>query len=243
MYAEDYQQNVQPLRDYCRIPSARIGASFDFHAQTPDGPVIVECKNVDFIAFRNGWTVTDDFVEAPAHIEFQAQHQMLVSGYKFAVIVVLIGGNDLRVLYRYADAAIHAAILRKTAEFWRSIDSGTAPDPVFPGDAEAIIRQCSFAEPGRVLDLRQDVDAIALFNDLREAKARVADAELAESEAKARMLLRIGDAEKAIFPAGTITASMTAPSDGKLVTADMVGSYVGARAGYRNFRLNAKKGV
>jgi hypothetical protein len=34
---------------------------------------------------------------------------------------------------------------------------------------------------------------------------------------------------------------MVKASDGKLITADMVGTTVGARAAYRGFRLNLKK--
>lgn len=226
--------NVVPFPLYIRLQSNRIGSSFDFVANDRHGTPLhlVECKNVDLFAFKNGWTVTDDFVEAPPYIEFQVQHQMLVSGIDRAVIVALVGGNDLRVIEREADPVIHREILARAAKFWASIDANEPPDPVFPGDAESVIRLRSYAEPGRLLDLRDDPAAVALFDRLARAKAAVSAAEDEEMTAKALLLERIGDAEKALFPGGTVSAGMVAPC-----------SYTVNRAGYRNVRLNLKKGT
>lgn len=243
MYGDDYGVRLEDAGSYCRIPDLRIGSSFDFFGWTNPPPTrhIVECKNVDYIAFRNGWTVTDDFIEAPPYIEFQVQHQMLVSGIRRAVIVALIGGNDLRVLEREADPVIHREIIARAARFWQSIEANEPPDPVFPGDAESFIRQRSYAEPGRLLDLRDDPAACALFADFNAKQEAVKSAELERDTAKARLIERIGDAEKAIFPNGTLSASMTAPSEGTLITPDMVGQRIGQRAGFRRFQAYLKK--
>lgn len=243
MYASDYDKQYARASDYCRLPEHRIGSSFDFFeiSGTGDRAAIWECKNVDYIAFRNGWTVTDDFIEAPPYIEFQVQHQMLVSGISRAVIVALVGGNDLRVLERDADPVIHREIIARAAKFWRSVDANEPPDPVFPGDAESFIRQHAYAEPGRLLDLRDDSKACALFADFNAKQAAVKAAELERDTAKAMLIERIGDAEKAIFPNGTLSASMTAPGEGTLITPDMVGQRYGQRAGFRRFQAYLKK--
>lgn len=243
MYADEVGANVQPFRDYMRIPEYRLGASFDFVADAGGHapPWIVECKNVDFRVFKGGWSVTDDFIEAPAHIEIQVQHQMLVAGIARAVIVALVGGNDLRILSRSADRVIQDEIIRRAREFWQSIGDDRAPDPVYPGDAESVIRQYSFAEPGRVADLRNDEAACDLFGQYEAARKRAADADALKDELKARLLTVIGDSERAIFKTGTVSCGMVAPSPGTLITAEMVGTHVGARSGYRLFRANPKK--
>ncbi len=243
MYASDYDKQYARASDYCRLPEHRIGSSFDFFeiSGTGDRVAIWECKNVDYIAFKNGWTVTDDFIEAPPYIEFQVQHQMLVSGINRTVIVALIGGNDLRVLERDADPVIHREIIARAAKFWQSVDANEPPDPVFPGDAESFIRQRAYAEPGRLLDLRDDPAACALFAEFNAKQAAVKAAELERDTAKAMLIERIGDAEKAIFPNGTLSASMVAPAKGTFVTADMVGKYVGGKAGYRRFQSYLKE--
>jgi len=51
----------------------------------------------------------------------------------------------------------------------------------------------------------------------------------------------IGDAEKVLLPGFSISAGMVADNPGTLITADMVGTCTGARNGYRNLRITAKK--
>ncbi|WYK04376.1 hypothetical protein DWF04_015295 [Cereibacter sphaeroides f. sp. denitrificans] len=54
---------------------------------------------------------------APPHSELQVQHQLLVSGRQWAVIVVLVGGNDLRVTVRTRNEIIIQKIRDRVAAF------------------------------------------------------------------------------------------------------------------------------
>lgn len=244
--AEDQGWIIRPFKEYVRDPELRIGSSFDFLIYSPTGSAtaydaILEIKTVDALAFRNGWTVTDDFIEAPAHIELQVQHQLLVSGLSVAYIGVLIGGNDVRILQRKADDGVHAAIRAKAAEFWRSIADNTPPDPVMPADAAAVIRLNSYAEPGRLRDARGDEVIASAIADYARIGREIEDLQAIRDSRKAEILTMIGDAEKVLADGFTISAGMVADSPGTLVTADMVGQYVGGRRGYRNFRVTSKK--
>lgn len=244
--AEDQGWIIRPFKEYVRDPELRIGSSFDFLIYSPTGSAtaydaILEIKTVDALAFRNGWTVTDDFIEAPAHIELQVQHQLLVSGLSVAYIGVLIGGNDVRILQRKADDGVHAAIRAKAAEFWRSIADNTPPDPVMPADAAAVIRLNSYAEPGRLRDARGDEVIASAIADYARIGREIEDLQAIRDSRKAEILTMIGDAEKVLANGFTISAGMVADSPGTLVTADMVGQYVGGRRGYRNFRVTSKK--
>ena len=252
--AEDRDWCVRPFKEYVRDDELRIGSSFDYRIITSaagraaaapgiDSPddAILEIKTVDALAFRNGWTVTDDFIEAPAHIELQVQHQLLVSGLSVAYIGVLIGGNDVRILQRKADDGVHAAIRAKAAEFWRSIADNTPPDPVMPADAAAVIRLNSYAEPGRLFDARGNASIASRIAEYHRLKREAADITDIADTIKAELLVEIGDAERVMADGFTISAGMVADSPGTLVTADMVGQYVGGRRGYRNFRVTSKK--
>lgn len=54
--------------------------------------------------------------------------------------------------------------------------------------------------------------------------------------------MHAGEASKIISTRyGTITCGTTKDSIGTLVTPEMVGTYIGARKGYRQFRINLKK--
>jgi len=239
--AEDRGWTVRPFKEYGRLPGLRLGSSFDFRILTHlpadgeqrrdlDTDAILEIKCVDFRAFRDGWTVEDDYIEAPPHIEIQVQHQMLVSGLRRAYIGVMVGGNDVRILEREADPQVHAGILAKAREFWQSIADGRAPDPVMPDDAAAVIRMHQYAEPGKLLDAREDA---ALADQLMRYHQLGSDIKRLQEDRdvlKAELLQRIGDYEKVITAVGNISAGMVGPAEV---------SYT--REPYRNFRFTPSK--
>lgn len=239
--AADMGWAIRPMKEYVRVPESRIGSSFDFRILTHlpadgeqrrdlDVDALLEIKTVDFLAFRDGWTVEDDYIEAPAHIELQVQHQMLVSGLRRAYIGVLVGGNDVRILEREADPQVHAGIMAKASEFWQSIADGRAPDPVMPNDAAAVIRMHQYAEPGKLLDARGDARIASLLLEYRRLRREADDLnELAEAR-KAELLQIIGDAEKVISDVGTVSAGIVGPA---------TVSY--ERKPYRSFRFTPKR--
>lgn len=253
--ADDQGWSLRPMKEYVRLEGERIGSSFDFRilsrnpgiacipANADDGPddAILEVKCVDWLAFRDGWTIDEGFIEAPAHIEIQVQHQMLVSGLRRAFIGVMVGGNDIRVIERLADDAVHAGILAKCREFWKSIDDGIAPDPVMPDDADAVIAMHQFAEPGKLFDARKDAEIASLVQQYHQHGQTEKQAGEDRKVIKAEILQRIGDAEKILLDGFSVSAGLVGPSAGTLVTADMVGQYVGGRSGYRLFRVTPKK--
>lgn len=239
--AEDQGWAVRPFKDYMRIEGLRVGSSFDFRIISDGSGVpgnesfwhddsILEIKCVDFLQFRDGWTIDEGFIEAPAHIELQAQHQMLVSGLKRAYIGVMVGGNDIRVIERAADPQVHAGILAAAAAFWKSIDENNPPPPVMPDDAEAVIRMHQFAEPGKLLVAQDDSELLSLVREYQAFKSQARDAEEQAQVRKADILMRIGDHEKVLLPGFNVSAGMIGHA---------TISY--ERAGYRNFRVTEKK--
>lgn len=241
--AEERGWQIQPLKDYWRDPELRMGSSFDFViTNLPDGLAHLEIKNVDYLAFRDGWLEHDDgSIEAPEHIEMQVQHQMGVSTFRRSFIGALIGGNRTAVIERQRDEPVISAIRAQVVEFWRTVEAGEEPPPVMPEDAAAVIRLNAYAEPGKILDASGDEKIASLLDRYRNACA-LRDEHKEEAEvAKARLLEAIGDAEKVLLPGFSISAGMVADSPGTLITADMVGTYTGARKGFRNLRVYAKK--
>ena len=60
---------------------------------------------------------------------------------------------------------------------------------------------------------------------------------------KAQILSMSQNASKIISKHGTISCAMSKGSKGKMVTEDMVGTFINARKSYRGFRVNLPKGV
>ena len=240
--AEEQGWDIRKLDVYIRNPEVRIGSSFDFEIlSSSDGPGILEIKNVDGLQYARNWI--DDGaggIEAPEHIELQVQHQLEVSGRSWAAIVALVGGNTIKVAYRHRDQEIGADIRRKVAEFWARIQSGRAPDPDYTKDADFICKQLrNRAQDGLVA--QADADLEALLQQYQHVSRSASEADKAKQAIKAQILDRIGEASKLLAPFGTLSCGMVSPSQGTLVTADMVGTYIGARSGYRNFKFNPKK--
>jgi len=241
--AEERGWKIKPLKSYWRDPIARLGSSFDFViTNLADDYAHLEIKNVDALAFRDGWLEHDDgTIEAPEHIEVQVQHQMAVSGFKRSFIGALIGGNRMVVIERNRDEEVIAAIRRAVADFWRSIEENREPLPVMPDDAAALIRLNRYAEPGKILDASSDEEIASLVRAYQGAATRESQAKEDKEAAKAMLFAKIGDAEKVLIPGFSVSAGMVADTPGTLITADMVGTYTGARKGFRSLRITAKK--
>lgn len=240
--AADEGWTIEPLKTYMRDPALRMGSSFDFVITNLGEPVHLEIKNVDYLAFRDGWIENDDgSIEAPEHIEMQVQHQMAVSGFKRSFIGALVAGNRHELIERERDAPVIAAIRARVVDFWQRVDAGIVPPPVMPEDASAVIRLNQYARPGKILDASGDAEIASLIAEYKRAAAAGANAEEDKEVAKARLLEAIGDAEKCITAQWTISAGIQAETPPTIITADMIGKTYGGRKGFRGLRINPRK--
>ena len=224
--------DVYERPEYERLPEIRMGASFDFEAWPNElRQGMLEIKNVDYLAFRDNWTVGEDGeIEAPPHIEIQLQHQLHVSGYTWGAIGVLVGGNKSHVLIREYDPKVGKGIENKIREFWNSIEAGKEPEPFYPDDAKFVQSLYGYAEPGKILDARDDDEIATLCHDYAEASKREKLATEDKEIAKAKLLEVIGNAEKVLASGFSISCGIVAPCEI---------SY--QRDGYRLFKVTKKK--
>ena len=239
--AEDQGWSVEPFKLYIRDDEARLGSSFDYRIiNHQDGDGILEIKNVDRSAFAKKWIEhPNGTIEAPEHIELQVQHQMEVADLEYAVIAALVGGNELKMSHRERDRAVGKAIRAKVAEFWDSIDKGTPPKPDYERDYDRIVRANLAEIDDEVMEADETLDL--LIADYRDVAALRKDIEAKEKVLKAQIIERAGTASKILSGHGVVSCGATKPNPGKLITADMVGTYTGARAPFRVFRFTAKK--
>lgn len=240
--AEERGWEIEPMKDYMRLPAERIGASFDFRIlNLPDGPAHLEIKNVDYLAFRDGWSDDDGELAAPEHIEMQVQHQMMVSGYSRAFVGALVGGNRHVVIeYERRDDVIRS-IRQRIAKFWKSVDAHDEPPPVMPEDAEAVIRLHQYAEPGKVIDASTNPPIINLVEQYQHYKREEKLAKEQAEVARAEIMMAIGDAEKVIGPDWSLSTSIVSGTPPTVIDESMIGKTYGGREGYRQLRVNKRK--
>ena len=236
--AEQQLWNCAPRPEYERLPDVRMGSSFDYKAwrfESKDSinvePGMLEIKNVDYLAFRDNWTVGENGdIEAPPHIEIQLQHQLHVSGYTWGAIGVLVGGNKPHVLIREYDPAVGKGIENKIRAFWQSIEAGKEPEPFYPDDAQFVHSLYGHAEPGKIIDVRDDDEITTLCHDYAEAGKREKLAKEDKDIAKAKLLELIGNAEKVTANGFSISCGIVAPCE-----------VAYTRDGYRLFKVTKKK--
>jgi predicted phage-related endonuclease len=246
--AEDQGVKVRRLNKYIRLVESRLGSSFDFEVvglvEDWDGPDTLlrqmyqqhgtgnfEIKCVDYLVFRDQWTVNDDkSIEAPSHIELQVQHQLHVSGRAWSGIGVLVSGSRVEIMARLRYPDVGQAIETRAAELFAMVKAGTPPPPDFRKDAAFVCKLYGYADPGKLFDGRGDEELAQLANEYEDARNRHKIAEEDKDIAKAKILTRIGDAEKAIIDGFRLSAGMVGPSEMAFT-----------RPGYRNFRLTVQK--
>lgn len=229
--AEEQNWKIKRMTEYIRNPQTRIGSSFDFSIESGG---ILEIKNVDSLAFRDGWLVDEeDNIEAPPHIELQVQHQLAVSGRDIAHIGALVGGNKLVLIKRERDDKVINSIQNEVSKFWKSIEDKKPPEPDFAKDADMIKQIYAFSSPGSMMDARGDQDLFNLAAKYRELSAAEKEIDSEKKAIKSQMLMKIGENEKVIGDGFSISAGNVAPAP--------IAAFV--RAGFRNCRVTWKKGL
>jgi len=235
--AEDHKLTIRKATEYVRDTELFMGASFDF--EITDGPVEIlgpdnmtmglEIKNVDALAFRDGWIVDGENIESPPHIEIQCQQQMMLKGWKRMILAGLIGGNRVVLIKREPDLKVIDAIKKRIKEFWESIQSHNAPSPDFQRDSDFIGRLYSYSEPGSVYNADDRVSRLAYAYKQASAEAKAASDK--KDAAKAEILTLVGNAEKVVGETFTVSLGLTGPA--------LIPAY--ERKGYRNFKISWKK--
>lgn len=189
--AQDRGLEVEPFKNYARIPALRMGSSFDFLILPGEGYKrgLMEVKNVDGLQFRRGWIEGGDDAddEAPPHIEFQVQHQMEVADIDWCLIAALVGGNTPKVIARQRDREVGALIRERVAAFWHRVDTGNPPTPNFTKDGDVLARLYRDND-GATIDLSDNARLTELCVAYKEAGEQKKQAETVRDAAKAEIL-------------------------------------------------------
>ncbi|MDN7179058.1 YqaJ viral recombinase family protein [Caballeronia sp. SEWSISQ10-4 2] len=264
--AEDFGLIVEPFKVYARIANIRLGCSFDFKIVglvpgrpsndaremfEKHGPGLMEVKNVDGLAFRRTWLEDGESIEAPAHIEIQAQTQLEVVDMPWVIIAPLVGGNTPKPIIRERDLEVGELIRQRTQHFWDRIEAGVSPEPNYVKDAKTIAK-LNLENDGSVLDLTGNSRVYELCKEYKrggELEKKAADI---KAGAKSELLTIIGAAKTVKgagfgISAGTNKESFRAydREAGERVTITITkvpASHIDARVpAFRNVRITEKK--
>ena len=242
-FAEKYKMKVEQFDVYMRDPETRMGSSFDYKIVSEEEPMILEIKNVDALAYRKNWIEhNEENIEPPEHIALQLQHQLEITGYNVGYIVALVGGNTMKVVRSERDPRIGKLLKGKVENFWERVKLGVPPDIDYTKDSQFIMKNlCNQADDGLVLKSDENMDKLVdEYNSINKEYYLLGKT---RDAIKAEILNNSGGASKIMSNYGTISCSMSKASKGKLITPEMVGTYINPRKSYRMFRFNQPKGI
>lgn len=216
------------------------GASPDYLIRDPARPDLgigcLEIKNVDLFVAKDDWT--DE--EAPPHIEFQAQHQMMVTGLRWNVIAGLVGGNTVKQFVRERDPEVIAELAARCEDMHRRVRENDPPAPDYLADYETIRAIYRNATPAKSFNIDlPDPDSDLDPAKLQSLISRKYDADIAAKLAKedatrasAELLDFIKDTET-IFGAGWKVSATTTHKEAYTVEYKPTS--------YRNLRISKPK--
>lgn len=238
--ASKWGMSITKVNDYHKCDSVvGMGASLDYINDEGD-PV-----EIKWSARGHGWEYSgDDIIAAPENYVIQVQHQIACVNAKGAWLVALVN-NEPRRMWVPRNETIIEAISSACVEFWFSIMEATPPEPDFSMDSDAIVRLIDGAP---ITDIALGPEYEGLFDAYLKASADEKAASAAKDAAKGELLLLLEEkargtnttADKAVVKCGErkMTVTKIAPNPGKIVTEEMLGTYIGARKGYPLVRIS-----
>jgi predicted phage-related endonuclease len=179
---------IKPKKHYMRLEGLGIGSSFDYEITKPF-EAIFEIKNVGENSFKNFWKEEGEDIQAPLNLEFQFQHELLVSGASKLIVGAMIGGNRRKVFTRLPDEKVHKAILDKCAAFRKSLRDNVEPKPNFERDAAFIEKL--FNKSDKAKEVAGDAEIDKLDEDYQSNMRLESVAKAHKAQIKAKILFKV----------------------------------------------------
>lgn len=148
-----------------------------------------ERKIVEIKTNRWGWTGEEAI---PGAVKAQVQHQMHVTGYDVADVVVLTGGSEPRIITEPRDDEYIRDLAFLEARFWHQVQTGQAPNADGSETTRRAIARMHPRDDGSFLPATDDL--IGLAAQLREARAAKKEADAIEGSIANAIRLIVGDA-------------------------------------------------
>lgn len=199
-------------------------------AQGYEGRGDLEIKNVS--AFNPDWK-QNGTVEVPLYIQAQVQHQLACTGFQWAVVAALIGGNHLEMIPVDRNDRFIAELEAKAVEFWQMVEH-KVPPPVDGKEAtERTLKVLHANDNGETITL--DDDAATAATELEAAKAAKKEAEEEAKRLENVLREKLGPNTFGALPDGRMLSLKTTTRKGYTATV--------APTTYRTLEIHKPKGL
>lgn len=186
---------VRRFPGYVTHPTiAGLGCSPDFEILDNErGPGLLETKSIDWLAHKKSWTDG----EPALPVLLQLQTQLACTGYTWGAVGAVIGGNQPVTHIYEAHPKLIVDIEARVTAFWQSIADNKPP--VSDGSASAAAALVALYPAAALdeIDLSADNELPELCAKLAHARAAAKVADTAASEARNRILAKVGEHARA----------------------------------------------
>lgn len=173
----------------------------------------LEIKNVG--AFNSDWRDGKDLA-LPLYVQAQVQHQLAVTGFGWAVVAALVGGNSLKTIEVERNPEFIAELEAKAEEFWGRVQRKEAPAVDGTTATSKALKRLHPADSGETIELADEARSLA--DGLEEAKAEKETAESHIQEAENKLRAMLGAATFGTLPDGRVVSLKTTERKGYTMT-------------------------
>ena len=169
----------------------------------------LEIKNVG--AFNSDWRDGKD-IALPLYVQAQVQHQLAVTGFGWAVVAALIGGNSLKTIEVARNQEFIDELEAKAVEFWGRVQRKEAPTIDGSAASNKAIKRLHPDDSGETIELTDEAATWAAV--LEDAKEDEREAKAAAQEADNKLRALVGAATFGKLPDGRIITLKTTERKG-----------------------------
>ena len=169
----------------------------------------LEIKNVG--AFNSDWRDGKD-ISLPLYVQAQVQHQLAVTGFGWAVVAALIGGNSLKTIEVARNQEFIDELEAKAVEFWDRVQRKEAPAIDGSVASNNAVKVLHMDDSGETVDLDEDTRSLADGWEEAKEDEKTAKAHALEADNKLRAML--GKATFGKLPDGRIVSLKTTERKG-----------------------------
>ena len=178
-------------------------------AQGHDDRGDLEIKNVG--AFNHDWRDGKELA-LPLYVQAQVQHQLAVTGFSWAVVAALVGGNSLKTIEVERNQDFITELEAKAEEFWGRVQRKEAPAIDGSVASNKAIKALHPDDNGETVELTDEAETLALCWTTAKNDEKTAKADAQEAENKLRAL--VGAATFGALPDGRIVSLKTTARKG-----------------------------
>lgn len=161
-----------------------------FHPKRGRG--ILECKTASNHLAKE-WSGGN----VPDHYFIQVQHYLAVTGYDYAYIAVLIGGNSFKYYEILPDQKLISELIEIEREFWENYVLTQTPPPMDGSDAAADLLKHLYPESKpQTIELPNEAETLIKNYEYWSEQESIAKANKQEAENKLKALLKDNEAGK-----------------------------------------------